>query len=354
VHPYCLVPETAAQCAVLLTWPHRYSAWADSLEAVTTTYLEIARGIVAHEKLLVVCYDLDFAGEVRQTFNRAGIPLDSVRFIPARTNDTWIRDYGPLAVSDGSGLRLLDFVFDGWGKKYPAALDNEVTRKLESTGLLRAACRHFSLVLEGGSIDTDGLGSLLTTTNCLITNSRNPGYDKAAFERIFAEEMGIQQVLWLDHGELEGDDTDAHVDMLARFCSPHTIAYTQCTERFDRHYAGLTAMEKQLGTFTTLEGRPYNLLPLPLPAPVHSATGERLPASYANFLIINGALLVPVYDDPADTIALERLAGAFPDRQVIPVNCLPLIQQYGSLHCATMQLPAGAVIGSVNKSSDSE
>ena len=181
--------------------------------------------------------------------------------------------------------------------------------------MFRSAVRHFRLVLEGGSIDTDGQGSLLTTSNCLITNSRNPGCDKAAFERLFAEEMGIQRVFWLDHGELEGDDTDAHIDMLARFCSPQTIAYTQCTNRSDSNYTELYAMGKQLETLTTLEGSPYRLIPLPLPAPIHSATGERLPASYANFLVINGAALVPVYDDPADAIALERLAVAFPDRQ---------------------------------------
>jgi agmatine deiminase len=343
MHPHRLLPETAAQCAILLTWPHMNSAWADSLEAVTTVYLDIARAVVAHEKLLIVCYDQELAGEIRQTCARAGIPLDAILFFTAWTNDTWIRDYGPLAVSDGTGLRLLDFVFDGWGRKYPAELDNAVTRKLETGGVFKPSCRRFRLVLEGGSIDTDGQGSLLTTTNCLITNSRNPGYDKAAFERLFAEEMGIQRVLWLDYGELEGDDTDAHIDMLARFCSPHTIAYTQCTDRSDSQFTGLNAMELQLGNFTTLEGRPYQLIPLPLPAPVHSATGERLPASYANFLIINGAVLVPVYDDPADAIALERLDVAFPDRQVIPVNCLPLIQQYGSLHCATMQLPAGSL-----------
>ena len=341
MHTPCLVPETASQCAILLTWPHSNSAWADSLESVTAVYLDIARAVVTHENLLVVCYDQNLAGEVRQACTRAAIPLNAIDFFTAQTNDTWIRDYGPLTVSNGSEVRLLDFVFDGWGKKYPATLDNEVTRKLESAGVFNTDCRHFRHVLEGGSIDTDGVGSLLTTSNCLITNSRNPGYDKAAFERLFADEMGIQRVLWLDHGQLEGDDTDAHIDMLARFCSPHTIAYTQCTDRRDSHYAELHAMERQLGTFTTLEGRPYHLLPLPLPAPVHSATGERLPASYANFLIINGAVLVPVHDDPADAIALERLTGAFPDRQIIPVNCLALIQQYGSLHCATMQLPAG-------------
>jgi agmatine/peptidylarginine deiminase len=338
---YHLVSETAPQSGILLTWPHLRSAWAESLEAVTGVYLEIARAVVAHEQLLVICYNPDHAGEIRQACRRTGVPLDAVRFFPVQTNDTWIRDYGPLAVSDGTALQLLDFAFDGWGNKYPATLDNEVTPKLESAGAFRTACRHFRLVLEGGSIDTDGQGSLLTTSNCLITNSRNPGYDKPAFERLFAEEMGIQRVLWLDYGELEGDDTDAHIDMLARFCSPRTIAYTQCIDPHDTHYAELKAMEEQLGTFTTPEGQRYQLLPLPLPAPVHSAAGERLPASYANFLIINGAVLVPVYGDPADAIALERLAGAFPDRQIIPVNSLPLIHQYGSLHCATMQLPAG-------------
>ena len=343
MHLQRLVPETAPQSGVLLTWPHDHSAWSDSLEAVTAVYLEIARVVLAHEKLLVVCYDPDHVREVRQACVRAGISLDSIRFFTAQTNDTWVRDYGPLTVLTDTGLRLLDFAFDGWGRKYPAALDNEVTRRLESAGAFAAACLSYPLVLEGGSIDTEGQGSLITTSNCLIKNSRNPGYDKPSFERLFAEEMGIQQVLWLDHGELEGDDTDAHIDMLARFCSPLTIAYTQCTDRSDSQFSGLNAMEKQLVTFTTLEGHPYHLLPLPLPAPVHSATGERLPASYANFLVINGAVLVPVYDDPADAIALERLAGAFPDRQVIPVNCLPLIQQYGSLHCATMQLPAGVL-----------
>jgi len=342
MHGFRLVPETAPQSGILLTWPHVHSAWADSLDSVAAVYLEIARAVVQHEKLRVVCYDHGHRGEVRQSCDRAGIPLDPIGFFLAQTNDTWIRDYGPLAVSDGTELRLLDFIFDGWGNKYPASLDNEVTQRLESAGAFgAAACRRFPLVLEGGSIDTDGRGSLLTTSNCLITHSRNPGYDKLALARLFAEEMGIQRVLWLDHGELEGDDTDAHIDMLARFCSPLTIAYAQCTDQGDSQYAGLKAMEQQLGAFRTLEGHRYQLLPLPLPAPVYSVTGERLPASYVNFLFINGAVLVPVYADPADGIALERLAGAFAGRRVIPINCLPLIQQYGSLHCATMQLPAG-------------
>jgi agmatine deiminase len=343
MHPHRLVPETAPQSAVLLTWPHVHSAWAETLEAVTAVYVEITRAVVRHEQLHIVCYDTDHAAELSRTCTRAGVPLAKIRFHTIPTNDTWIRDYGPLTVSDGTGLRLLDFRFDGWGGKYPAELDNAVTYRLESAGAFDVPCRSFPIVLEGGSIDTDGQGSLLTTSNCLIAHNRNPGYDKTDFERLFAVEMGIQRTLWLDHGALEGDDTDAHIDMLARFCSPDTIAYAQCTDRTDGHYAELEAMEHQLATLTTPEGRPYQMIPLPLPAPVRSADGERLPASYANFLVINDAVLMPAYGDPADAVATERLAAAFPDRKIVPINCLPLIHQFGSLHCATMQLPAGVL-----------
>jgi agmatine deiminase len=344
MHGYRFVPETATQSGILLTWPYADSDWSDNLESVTAVYLEIARAVIAREKLLIVSYDAAHAGAIRQRCVRAGLPVDAIRFVIIPTNDTWIRDYGPLGVSDGSAIRLLDFVFDGWGEKYPAGLDDEVTGKLVSAGAFGVArCRRLPVVLEGGSIDTDGQGTLLTTSKCLIEHSRNPGYDKAAFERLFAEEMGIARVLWLDHGALEGDDTDAHIDMLARFCSPFTIAYTQCSDARDTQHAALQAMEAQLRTFRTADGHPYRLVPLPLPAPVRSAAGERLPASYANFLIINGAVLIPVYDDPADAEALERLARAFPDRQPVAINCLPLIDQFGSLHCATLQLPAGVL-----------
>jgi agmatine/peptidylarginine deiminase len=157
------------------------------------------------------------------------------------------------------------------------------------------------------------------------------------------EYLGIERVLWLDHGELAGDDTDAHVDMLARLCDSETIAYLRCTDPEDVHSAPLAAMERQLRTFRTPAGTPYRLVPLPLPRAVHDSGGRRLPASYANFLVINGAVLLPVYDDPSDAVARERLQSCFPDRQVIPINSLTLIQQFGSLHCATMQLPAGVL-----------
>jgi agmatine/peptidylarginine deiminase len=199
------------------------------------------------------------------------------------------------------------------------------------------------LILEGGSIDSDGRGTLLTTRHCLLNPQRNPEYDCVGLEGLFGQIFGTRQVLWLDHGELEGDDTDGHIDTLARFCDEHTIAYVRCDDPQDSHYAPLREMERELQAFRDSDGRPYGLVPLPLPAPKRDEHGKRLPATYANFLIINGAVLVPVYGDAQDAVALECLAPCFPGREIVPIHCLPLIHQYGSLHCVTMQLPAGVL-----------
>lgn len=339
-----LVPETAPQSGVLLTWPHPDTDWKDSIESVEAVYTEIAARIICHESLLVVCHDPGHRRHIREALSLAGLQHQAVRFVSAPSNDIWIRDYGPLAVSTASGLQLLDFAFDGWGKKYPATMDNEITARLSASGAFgETPCRRDPFILEGGSIDTDGQGTLLTTSRCLLVNSRNPGFDKQAMEQLFAQRMGIENTLWLEHGWLEGDDTDSHVDILARFCTPRVIVYMKCTDPADVHHAELAAMEQQLGTFRDSRGHPYRLVPLSLPRPIVNAAGQRLPASYTNFLVINGAVLVPVYDDPADTQALERLAGCFPEREIVPVNCLALIQQFGSLHCATMQLPEGVL-----------
>ena len=339
-----LIAETAPQSGILLAWPHPVTDWKDTLESVEACYCEIAARILDHEALLVVCRDGAHREHVRELLSQSGLPQEAVQFYIAPINDTWIRDYGPLTVSTGAGLRLLDFAFDGWGKKYPANLDDAVTARLCTAGVFGATpCQRDPFVLEGGSIDTDGHGTLLTTSRCLLQNSRNPGYGRQALEQLFAQRMGVEHILWLEHGGLEGDDTDAHIDMLARFCSPRIIAYTSCADPADSQHAGLAAMERQLGGFRDLRGQPYRLVPLPLPQPIRDAAGKRLPASYANFLVINGAVLVPVYDDPADSLALERLAGCFPDREIVAVDSLPLIQQFGSLHCATMQLPEGVL-----------
>ncbi len=339
-----LIPEFALQSGVILTWPHRHSDWKDTLASIEPVYIDLARAIVDHEHLLVICHDTSHRQHVQSVLNEAGVVLDRVVFVCVRTNDTWVRDYGPLSVAIDTRPVLQDYAFNAWGDKYGATLDDAVTGSLYAAGLFGTLeYQRLPLVLEGGSIDVDGAGTLLTTSHCLLSPTRNPGLGKVELEATLREHLGVERILWLNHGELAGDDTDAHVDMLARFCSSDTIAYSQCPDREDSHFAPLAAMEQELQAFRTPTGAPYQLVSLPLPRAIHDASGHRLPASYANFLVINGAVLVPQYDDPADAVARQRLQDCFPDRDIIPINCIPLIGQFGSLHCATMQLPAGVL-----------
>jgi agmatine/peptidylarginine deiminase len=260
------------------------------------------------------------------------------------SNDTWARDYGPITVIEKGTPILLNFGFNGWGGKYPCNLDKRIIQRLNDAGTFgESLFSKIAFILEGGSIDCDGDGALLTTTQCLLASSRNPGYGKRDIEYLLSSVLGIRRIIWLEHGRIIGDDTDGHIDMLARFCDRQTIAYAACDEPSDEHFSDLQAMKAELGSLRTIDNKAYRLVPLPLPAPVVNSSGFRLPASYANFLIINRAVLVPLYDDPADTVALTNLAGCFPDREIIGIPCRPLILQHGSLHCVTMQLPAGVL-----------
>jgi len=340
-----LISEFAPQSGVMITWPHAESDWRDNLGEIEPVYLQITCAISRHETVLVICHDDIHVHHVTSLLDQADATMHAIRCIAVLTNDTWIRDYGPLSVSGNSKPQLLDFIFDGWGGKYEATRDNQVSCFLFNAGVFNIAeLTGSSLVLEGGSLDSDGLGTLLTTTRCLLESGRNPGMDKDALEACLHDYLGVERTLWLDHGVLYGDDTDGHVDMLARFCTPTDIVYIQCADADDEHYDELGAMEQQLRGFRSQDGNPYTLHPLPFPRPVYSDKGERLPASYANFLIINHAVLVPVYNDPADKQALDVLRHCFPDREVLAINCLPLLQQYGSLHCATLQLPEGVLL----------
>lgn len=339
-----MLPEFAPQSGVIITWPHSATDWRPALDDIERLYVSLAAVITRHERLLVICRDAAHRRHVNRQLARAGVTAPEVAFALAETDDTWVRDYGPLACRDGGRLVLHDFTFDGWGGKYPAARDDRVSRGLYDSGVLGAAeLRRHRLVLEGGSIDCDGQGTLLTTVRCLLESGRNPGVDRARLEVLLREQLGIDRVLWLAHGELAGDDTDAHVDMLARFCGPDTIAYSSCSDPDDEHHAPLAAMREQLLGFRTREGHPYRLVPLPLPRAIHAGDGRRLPASYANFLVLNGAVLVPAYADPADRIASAALGECFPGRRVEVLDCRALIRQNGSLHCATMQLPEGVL-----------
>ncbi len=333
--------EWHPQSAVQLTWPHADTDWAPILEEVIPTFTAIAKAVIQKEKLLIVCVCEE---DVRQALG--GVDYDRIIFREMQTNDTWARDHGGISVFDEGQPVVYDFVFNGWGMKFAADMDNLITRILCMQDTFAGDVIPINMqpfVLEGGSIESDGKGTLLTTVECLASVNRNEYLQKEELEHYLKDVFGLHRILWLEHGYLAGDDTDSHVDTLARFCSEDTIAYVQCKDTDDEHYTELLAMENELKSFVQADGKPYQLIPLPMADKVEWE-GERLPATYANFLIINGAVLMPTYQSPEkDEIARQALQYAFPDREIIGIDCLPLIKQHGSLHCVTMQYPEGFI-----------
>jgi len=306
--------EWEPQECVQLTWPHEGTDWAPILDEITATYEEMAREIKKREPLLI-----------------AGQP----------NNDTWARDHGFISlVNDQGDRKLLDYCFNGWGEKFPADLDNAINRRLYDEGRLKGEyvnCLDF--VLEGGSIESDGKGTVFTTSGCLMAPHRNQPMTQAQIEARLLKDFHAKRILWIDHGNLTGDDTDGHIDTLVRICSEDTLLYIGCDDPKDEQYEELKLMEEQLRTFRTLEGKPYRLVKLPTPEPIYEE-GDRLPATYANFLVINGAVLCPTYDQPErDAEALRLIGEAFPDREIVGIDCRSIIKQHGSLHCCTMQYP---------------
>ena len=332
--------EWAPQSGVQLTWPHAATDWAYMLPRVQECFVNIAREIAARERLLIVTPEPE---EVKRQIADT-VCMDNVRFVQCPTNDTWARDHGAITLLSEAGPTLLDFKFNGWGLKFASDKDNLITRRLvEADALYGIYENRLGFVLEGGSIESDGQGTLLTTSECLLSPNRNGQMTQAEIEDYLRRTFHVQQVLWLDHGYLAGDDTDSHIDTLARFCPNDTIVYVQCNDGQDEHYDALRQMEEQLKTFRTLSGAPYRLLPLPM-ADAVVEDGERLPATYANFLILNGAVLYPTYAQPDnDRRAAEVLQQAFPGYEIVGIDCRALICQHGSLHCVTMQYPAGVL-----------
>ncbi len=338
---YRLPPEWAPQWAVQLTWPHPESDWAPRLAEVSAVFARIAREISQREAVLIACHDRASAEHCRATLSAAGAWLAQCHLEICPSNDSWARDHGPITLLNEQGKgQLLDFGFNAWGLKFRADLDNQITRRLHAQGAYGdVPLRTLGMILEGGSIEADGAGNLLTTSACLLSPNRNPQYTRDEISALLCQHLGMERVLWLESGHLEGDDTDAHIDTLARFCSPRSISYQSCSDPDDSHFAPLQQMAAELSALRSSDGSPYHLIPLPWPQARFDDDGTRLPLSYANFLIINGAVLLPSYDDPADDVARERLQGAFPDHAIIPIPCLELTRQHGSLHCITMQLP---------------
>ncbi|HHJ14809.1 MAG TPA: agmatine deiminase family protein [Gammaproteobacteria bacterium] len=337
-----LPAEWEPQAGAMLAWPHAGTDWAARLDRVEPVFLSIALAIVRHQHLLLLCPDETIAARLRLYLGGQGIDERRLFTAVVPFDDTWARDFGPLTVLQGAQPVLLDFDFNGWGGKYPAEHDHAVTRRLHDAGVFGKLHRRVpGMVLEGGSLDSDGEGTLLTTCRCLLDPTRNPTLDRHAIERRLAEHLGARRVLWLEHGALAGDDTDGHIDMLVRFGRRDTLLYQACDEPDYPFFDELQAMQAELHTLRTPQGRPYRLIPLPWPRPQYGENGERLPASYANFLPINHAVLVPVYGDPADAVAQRGIRACYPEREIIPIPCGELIRQHGSLHCLSMQFPAG-------------
>ena len=347
--------EWEHQSMVQLTWPHKDTDWAPILPEITAVYEAMAREILKREDLLIVAPE--------------GVhpPILHSQFSILNSNDTWARDHGFITVLEESGefapaldgmaasgaaansslftihssLKLLDFCFNGWGEKFPAALDNQINRHLYEEGRVEGTYEdHLDFVLEGGSIESDGRGTIFTTTCCLMAPHRNQPLTQQEIEDRLKQWLGAERIVWLNHGSLIGDDTDGHIDTLVRICPDDTLLYTGG----DDDHPDLLEMEHELQQLRTLDGRPYRLLKLPLPRPIYDrgegleVRGERLPATYANYLVINGAVLVPTYNQPdLDAEALRIIGEAYPDREIVGIDCRAVIRQHGSLHCCTMQ-----------------
>jgi len=316
-----------------MAFPTLQSDWVDDISSAYSIFIKIASAISYNQKLILLV-----PPQEKEKIKRKFCYHDKISFVPYDIDDTWIRDYGPISVIENSKRVLKDFIFNGWGDKFPHDKDNLSSKYIHKNlyfGLSKL--ENIDFILEGGSIDSDGNGTILTTSECLLNKNRNNKFSKTDIEAIFKKELGIQNTLWLNHGYLSGDDTDGHIDMLARFVSRETIVYLKCYDKSDEHFQELEKMEKELKSFKNINGDPYKLIPLPLTKPIYK-DNKRLPASYVNFLIINSAVLLPIYKDESDKMVIEIFKNIFKDREIIPLDSRRLIEQGGSIHCSTMQV----------------
>jgi agmatine deiminase len=339
---FCLLPEWNPQRAVLINWPHfENHHWDPVRDSVNRIFQKFVKTLVMKQSVMVVCYDIAHRNHIQKLLINANVNLPRVRFFIIPTDDIWIRDYGPLSLGSKDRIQLMSFEFNGWGKKFPYERDNLASAHLFQQGFFpQALFSKIDFVLEGGSIETDGLGTLLTTRCCLLSSNRNPGFYEHQIEDTLKKHLGVQKIIWLEHGYLAGDDTDGHIDTLARFVDPQTICYTQCLDSRDENYKSLLEMEKQLQSLKNLNNEPYRLIPLPMPQPIYSAIeGKRLPATYTKFFITNHLVFVPFYDDSSDLLAQKILKKCFPAKEIVGISCRSLLENYGNLHCMAMQVP---------------
>jgi agmatine deiminase len=335
--------EWEPQDAVQLTLPHPGTDWASMLNEVMPCFTQIVDTISLYQMVIIVADETWLA----QSGFTPKHP-DMIAYANLPNNDTWARDHSGIVVEKGKGFEIIDYVFNGWGLKFPAHHDNLITSGLADLGFFDAKHKHGGLVLEGGALESDGCGTLMTTSECLLSPNRNPHLSKQQIETKLKAQLGLHTIHWINQGYLAGDDTDSHIDTLARFCTPDTICYVQCNDEFDEHYAALSAMQTELEALRQSNGKPYKLVALPMTDAIYDEAGDRLPATYANFLFVNQAILLPIYEVPQDAEAIAIFKKLFPKHTIHPINCRPLIYQHGSLHCVTMQYPKGSVNRLVN------
>ena len=347
-HSFRLPAEWEPQSGVILIWPHEDTDWRPYLEKITEVYLQMADAITRYEALLITARDTEMVSSLLKE-RLTEEQMKRVTLFTCDNNDTWARDVAPISLiankaskDSSQPLRLLDFCFNGWGEKFAAEKDNRINRQLHEAGLLQGVLEsHKDFVLEGGSIESDGSHTLFTTTSCLMAPHRNqPLTQEDIDKRLRLFFPNVERVIWLDYGQLAGDDTDGHIDTIVRIAPNNTLLYIGCDDKEDEHYEDFRLLEEQLKQLRTQNGEPYRLLRLPMPDAIYD-DDERLPATHANFLIINGAVLVPTYNQPEkDKEALDTIQEAFPDREIIGIDSRTIIRQHGSIHCLTMQLPA--------------
>jgi len=338
-----LPAEWEAQAGVIIAWPHAGTDWAPRLAQIESAYVALATAIARFEPVLICVADAAVRARATGLLTAAGVDAARVRFVEAAYDDTWLRDSGPLTLSDGSGFELVDFRFTGWGGKFEGGRDDRLIEALLARGVFRSARhRRIDWALEGGAIESDGNGTLLTTWRCL--HQRHPQMSREEMDAQLLDAFGASRVLWLQYGYLEGDDTDAHIDTLARFAPDDAIVFQTCDDPADPHYDELARMHEEIARLRTVDGQPYRLFPLPWARAIVDE-GRRLASSYANYLVVNDAVLMPAYGGATDAEAAKVIAAAHPGRQIVPVDARALIWQNGSVHCLTMQVPAGALAG---------
>ncbi len=333
--------EWQPQSAILIAWPHAGTDWAARLEEVEDTYIALLAAITRFQAVIVCVPDDDVQAYARARLASARVDMHQVRFVEVAYDDTWLRDSGPITLRGIDGFQLLDFRFTGWGGKFEGGRDDRLVEALIGRGVFHAAThRRIDWALEGGAIESDGTGTLLTTWRCL--HLRHPAMSRDDIERKLRDAFCAQRILWLDHGYLEGDDTDAHIDTLARFAPDDAIVFQACDDPADPHHDELGRMREEIAGLRTAAGQPYRLHPLPWPRAIFDGE-RRLASSYANYLVVNGGVVIPAYGDAADDIAAQVIGEAHPQREVVKVDARALIWQNGSVHCLTMQMPAGAL-----------